>query len=72
VDASWYVTNYTLHYYLNVLNVTYIRDEIRKLSQRYANRMEEHSNILTKNLLRNIKTKALTKKKTFTRPIMPD
>jgi len=30
VYAPWYVTNDTLH-----LNVSYIRDEIKRLSQRY-------------------------------------
>jgi len=38
----------------------YIRDDIKdrmgRLSQRYADRMEEHSNILMKNFIRSIKT----------------
>jgi len=37
-----YVTNDTLHH---DLNVPYVRDEIKKLGQRYADRMEEHPNI---------------------------
>jgi len=43
VNAPWYVTNNTLHH---DLNVPYVRDEIRKFSQRYADRWEEHPNIL--------------------------
>jgi len=42
VDVPWYVTNDTLHHILHVL---YIIDEIRKLSQKYADRMKEHPNI---------------------------
>jgi len=41
VDAPWYVINDTLHH---DLNVPYVRDEIKRLSQRYADRMEEYSN----------------------------
>jgi len=37
VNAPWYVTNDTLHH---DLNVPYVRDEIKKLSQR----LEEHPN----------------------------
>jgi len=33
IDASWYVTNDTLHH---DLNVPYIRDEITRFSQRYT------------------------------------
>jgi hypothetical protein len=53
VNAPWYVIKDTLHHDLNVL---YIRDEIKRLSQRYADRLEEHPNILTTNLMRNAKT----------------
>jgi len=53
VDAPWYITNDTLY---QDLNISYIRDEIRRHSQRYADRMKEHPNILTKNLMRSIKT----------------
>jgi len=42
VNAPWYVTNDTLYH---DLNVPYIRDEIKKLSQRYADRLEEQPNI---------------------------
>jgi hypothetical protein len=39
-----------------ILTCHKVKDEIRRLSQRYADRMEEHSNILTKKLMRNVKT----------------
>jgi len=39
LNVPWYVTNDTLHH---DLNVSYVRDEIKKLSQRYADRLEEH------------------------------
>jgi len=53
IDASWYVTNDILHY---DLNISYIRNEIRRLKQRYAARMEKHPNIITKNFMRSVKT----------------
>jgi hypothetical protein len=53
-------TNDILHY---DLNVSYVRDEIRRLSQRYADRMEEHPNILTKNLMRSVKTPRRVKRR---------
>jgi len=37
--APWYVTNDTLYH---DLNVPYVRDEIKKFSQRYADRLGEH------------------------------
>jgi len=36
-SLPWYVTN--------DLNVPYVRDEIKKLSQRYADRLEELPNV---------------------------
>jgi len=39
------LANDTLHRHLNV---PYVRDEIKILSQRYADRMEEYPNIATK------------------------
>jgi len=39
---TWYVTNDTLHH---DLNVSYVRDDIKKLSQRYADRLVVHPNI---------------------------
>jgi len=50
VNAPWYVTNDILHH---DLNIPYIRDEIKKLSQRYADRLEEHPNTLAINLMSN-------------------
>jgi len=38
------------------LNVAYVKNEIRKHNQRCAGRMEKHSNIFMKNLMRNVKT----------------
>jgi hypothetical protein len=46
--------------------VPYIKDEIRKHSQRYADRMEKHSNILEK-LYEKRQDFKQTKKKTFIR-----
>jgi len=43
VNAPWYIINDTLYHNLNAL---YIRDEIKKISQKYADKMEEHPNIL--------------------------
>jgi len=40
LNVPWYVTNDTLH---RDLNVPYVGDEIKKLGQRYADRMEERS-----------------------------
>jgi len=41
--------------------VPYVRDEIKRFSQKYVDRMEEHPNILATNLMKEIKTP--TKKK---------
>jgi len=60
VDAPWYVTNDTLHHHLNV---PYVRDVNKRLSQRYADRMEEHSNILAIKLMKEVKTTRRLKKK---------
>jgi len=51
VNAPWYVTNDNLSLYLNDLKVPYVRDEIKKLSRRYADRLEEHPNILAIDLM---------------------
>jgi len=53
INAPWYVTNDVLYY---DLKVPYVRDEIKKLSQRYADRMEEHSNRLATNPVKRVKT----------------
>jgi len=53
VNAPCYVTNDTLD---DDLNVPYARDEIKRLSQRHADRMEERSNILATNLVKEVET----------------
>jgi len=62
VNASWYVTNNILY---PDLNVPYVRDEIKRYSQKYADRMKEHPNILMKNEKRQDYIQ--TKKKASTR-----
>jgi len=42
VNAPSYVTNDILHH---DLNVPYVRDEIKKFGQRYADRLGEHHSI---------------------------
>jgi len=44
-------------------NVPYVGDEIKRLSQRYADRMEKHSNILATNLVKKVKTTRRLKRK---------
>jgi len=58
VNARWYVTNDTLH-----LNVPYVRNEIKKLNQRYADRLEEHSNTLAIDLMSDAETPCRLKRK---------
>jgi hypothetical protein len=54
VNALSYVTNNT---YDHDLNVAYdCRDEVRRFSQRYADRMAKHHNVFTRNLMRSVKT----------------
>jgi len=48
--------NDTLHHDLNVLCV---RDEIKRLSQRYADRMEEHPNVLAIDLTSDAETRRI-------------
>jgi len=38
------------------LNVLYVRDEIKRLNQKYADRLEEHPNILATNFMKQVKT----------------
>jgi len=45
------------------LNVPYVRDEIKRLSQKYADRMEEHPNIFATNLMKEVKTIRRLKRK---------
>jgi len=60
VNAAWYVTNDTLHH---DLNVPYVRDEIKKLSQRYADRLEEHLTILAIDFMSDAETSRRLKRK---------
>jgi len=53
VNALRYVTKDTLHHDLNVLHV---RDEIKRLEQRYADRMNEYPNVFATNLVKEVKT----------------
>jgi len=41
----------------------YVRDEIKRLSQRYTDRMEERSNIVATNLMKEVKTTRRLKRK---------
>jgi len=44
-----------------MISIPYVRDEIKRFSQEYVDRMEEHSNILATNLMKEIKTPAKKK-----------
>jgi len=59
INALWYVSNRTLRH---DLNVPHVKDEIRRFSQRYADRMEEHPKIFTTNLMKNAKSSHREKK----------
>jgi len=48
---------------LYIMIVLYVRDEIKKLSRRYADRMEEHPDILAINLVKKIKITCRLKRK---------
>jgi len=60
INAPWYVTNDTLHH---DLNVPYVRDEIKRPGQRYADKMEEHPNATRRRSQNNtpIKKKIISK-----------
>jgi len=60
VNALWYVTNDILHH---DLNVSYVRDEIKKLSQKYADRLVEHPNILAIDFMNDAETLGRLKRK---------
>jgi len=49
------------------LNVPYVRDEIKRLSQRHADRMEEHPNMVATNFMKKSHNNRLIKKKTTSR-----
>jgi len=58
-NAPWYVTNDILRH---DLNMPYVRDAIKRLGQRYADKTEEHSNTLATNLMKQVKTCRLKRK----------
>jgi len=58
VNALWYVTNDTLHHDLNVPERRF-----KRLSQRYADEMEEHLNIFAIILMRNDETLSRLKRR---------
>jgi len=60
VNAAWYVTSDTLHH---DLNIPYVRNEIKNLSQRYADRLVEHPNILEIDLMSEAETSRRLKRK---------
>jgi len=60
VNAPWYVSDDTLHH---DLNVPYVRDEIKKFSQRYADRLEKHPNVLAIDLMSDAETPRRSKRK---------
>jgi len=45
------------------LNVPYVRNEIKRLSQKYTDRMEEHPNIPVTNSMKKVKTTRRVKRK---------
>jgi len=47
----------------HILNVPYVRDEIKKLGERYTDRMRKHPNILATNLMKQVKTRPIKKKR---------
>jgi len=61
ISQNWYVTNSdTLHH---DLNVPYVRDEIKKLSQRYVDRLEERPNTVAIDLMSETETSRGSKRK---------
>lgn len=46
--SPWFVNNFNIH---NDLNVPFIKDEIKRFSNNYLNRLSNHSNVLAINLL---------------------
>jgi len=49
------------------INVPYVRDEIKKLGQRYADRLEEHPNIVAIDFMSDAETPCRLKRKTASR-----
>jgi len=64
-NAPWYVTNGILHH---DRNVSYVRDKIKRLSRRYADRMEKYPDILAISFMRKVKTTPI-KTKITSRPM---
>jgi len=64
MSAAWYVTNDTLHH---DLNVPYVRDKIKRLGQRYADR--KHLNILAINFMKKSQNTPIKEK---TKIYVPD
>jgi len=60
VNASWYVISDTLHH---DFNVPYVRDEIKKLSQKYVNRLGEQPNTLAIDFMSDAETSRRLKRK---------
>jgi len=60
VNAPWYVANDIVHH---DLNVPYVRDEIKKLNQRYADKLEELPNTLAIDLMSDAETSRRLKRK---------
>jgi len=60
VNAPWYITNDILYH---DLNVPYVRDEIKKLNQRYVDRLEEHPNTLAIDFMSDAETPRRLKRK---------
>jgi len=52
-----------IYLYIYYFNVPYVRDEIKKLSQRYADRLEKHPNILAIDLMSDAETSRRLKRK---------
>jgi len=60
VNAPWYATNDILYH---DLNVPYVRDEIKKLSQRYSDRLKEYPNTLAIDFMSDAETLRRWKRK---------
>jgi len=47
-----------------MINVPYIRDEIKRLGQKYVDSMEEYPNVLATNLMKEVNNTPIKKKTT--------
>jgi len=59
-DASWFVSNKTLHH---DLNIPFVKEEIVRLTKTYKDRISEHPNKLASHLMTNKSTKRRLKRK---------